>query len=198
MSANVVIISRSGENNYSNLHLHKDAAIIVNTTPVGMYPNTGKSPLNLDIFDRLEGVLDIIYNPSRTQLLLDAEERGIPTENGLWMLVAQAKESAEWFTGYSIPDEMIGLIHDKLRKQMENIILIGMPVCGKTTIGTLLAKELGKEFIDSDKEIEKAAQMSIPDLFEQHGEECFRQWETKILGEICKKSGSGDLRHRNS
>ena len=189
MGADVVIISRSGENNYANLHLHKDAAIIVNTTPVGMYPNTGASPVNLDIFDKLEGVLDIIYNPSRTQLLLDAEKRGIPTENGLWMLVAQAKESAEWFTGHTIPDDMIAYIHHKLRKQMENIILVGMPGCGKTTIGKLLAQQLGKEFVDSDKEIEKATQMSIPELFENHGEEYFRQWETKVLGEICKRSG---------
>lgn len=189
MGAHVVIISRSGENNYNNLHLHKDAAIIVNTTPVGMYPNTGISPIDLDLFEHLEGVLDIIYNPARTQLLLDAEKRGILTENGLWMLVAQAKESAEWFTGKKIPDDMIGYIHRKLRLQMENIILIGMPGCGKSTVGKLLAKELDKEFIDADSEIVKAAQMPIPELFEKYGEDVFRQWETKVLSEIGKRSG---------
>lgn len=189
MGAHVVIISRSGENNYNNLHLHKDAAIIVNTTPVGMYPNTGISPIDLDLFEHLEGVLDIIYNPARTQLLLDAEKRGIPTENGLWMLVAQAKESAEWFTGKKIPDDMIGYIHRKLRLQMENIILIGMPGCGKSTVGKLLAKELDKEFIDADSEIVKTAQMPIPELFEKYGEDVFRQWETKALSEIGKRSG---------
>ena len=189
MGAHVVIISRSGENNYNNLHLHKDAAIIVNTTPVGMYPNTGISPIDLDLFEHLEGVLDIIYNPARTQLLLDAEKRGISTENGLWMLVAQAKESAEWFTGSVIPDDKIGYIHQKLRLQMENIILIGMPGCGKSTVGKLLAKELGKQFIDADSEIVKAAQMPIPELFEKYGEEVFRHWETKVLGEIGKQSG---------
>ena len=106
LGATVVIISRSGQNHYGNLYLHGDASVIVNTTPVGMYPNTGTAPLNLKDFPRLEGVLDVIYNPARTQLLLDAEVLGLPHENGLWMLVAQAKEDAvkalkEEFEGYN-------------------------------------------------------------------------------------------------
>ena len=97
MKADVIVISRSGENNYANIANHRDASIIVNTTPVGMYPYVGISPVDLGVFPNLEGVLDIIYNPAKTQLLLDAEARGLIVENGLWMLVAQAKESAEWF-----------------------------------------------------------------------------------------------------
>ena len=121
----VTVISRTGDNNYQNLHLHQDAAVIVNTTPVGMYPNTNVSPLDLSLFPRLEGVLDIIYNPARTKLLLDAEARELVTMNGLWMLVAQAKEAAEWFTGEAIADNAIEAIHASLRRRMEN----GRSVC---------------------------------------------------------------------
>ena len=184
-----VVISRSGENNYSNLHLHADASVIVNATPVGMFPHTDDSPIDLALFPMLEGVLDLIYNPARTKLLQQAEERGLIAENGLWMLVAQAKESAEWFTGQQISDEAIANIHAKLRFQMENIILVGMPGCGKSTIGKLLANALGKTFVDADKEIVKVAGMSIPDIFAERGEEGFRQIETQVLANLGKKSG---------
>lgn len=188
LGANVVIISRSGENNYSNLHLHQDASVIVNTTPVGMYPNTGVSPLDLDLFPKLEGVLDIIYNPARTRLLLDAAERNIPCENGLWMLVAQAKEAAEWFTGTKINNDVIPEIYEKMCKRMENIVLIGMPGCGKSTIGKLLAEALGREFVDADAEIIRTAGMPIPEIFEKFGEEGFRKFESKVLAELGQKS----------
>ena len=188
LGANVVIVSRSGENNYDNLHLHQDAAMIVNTTPVGMYPKAGISPVNLDLFPHLEGVLDIIYNPARTKLLLDATKRNIPCENGLWMLVAQAKEAAEWFTGTKISDGMIPEIYKKMCKQMENIVLIGMPGCGKSTIGKLLAQELGLSFVDTDAEIVRKAGMSIPKIFERHGEDGFRKIETQVLSELGQKS----------
>ena len=184
-----VVISRSGENNYANLHLHADASVIVNATPVGMFPNTSASPIDLAFFPILEGVLDLIYNPARTKLLQQAEERGLVAENGLWMLVAQAKESAEWFTGQKISDEAIASIHAKLRLQMENIILVGMPGCGKSTIGKLLANELGKTFVDADEEIVNTTGMSIPDIFAKCGEEGFRKIETQVLAELGKKSG---------
>lgn len=187
--ANVVVISRSGENNYANINRHSDASVIVNATPIGMYPNVGVSPVDLDLFPDLEGVLDIIYNPARTQLLLDAERRGLITENGLWMLVAQAKESAEWFTGTKISDEKIAQIHAILRRQMENIVLIGMPGCGKSTIGQMLAAQLNKKFIDADAEIVKQAGMPIPQIFEISGEEGFRKWESQILAQFGKESG---------
>ena len=187
--AQVVVISRSGENNYDNLHLHADAAIIVNTTPLGMYPHTGEAPLDVSRFPKLEGVLDIVYNPARTQIMLDAENLGIPTMNGLWMLVAQAKEAAEWFTNSVISDEKISEIYEILRSQMENIVLIGMPGCGKSTVGRLLAEQTGKEFVDADKKIAQLAGKSIPEIFAQDGEEVFRSFETKALEELGKRSG---------
>lgn len=187
--AKVIVISRSGVNNYENLHLHKDTSVIVNATPVGMYPDNGVSPIDLTLFPELEGVVDLIYNPARTKLLLDAENRGIIAENGLWMLVAQAKESAEWFTGAKIPDSKISEIYETLKLQMENIILVGMPGCGKSTIGALLAEKLGRTYIDADAAIVAKAGISIPEIFATSGEVAFRQLETAVLSEICKKSG---------
>lgn len=189
LGSNVVIISRSGVNNYQNLHLHCDASVIVNTTPVGMYPHVGISPVNLDLFPKLEGVLDVVYNPARTQLLLDAEKRGLVTRNGLLMLVAQAKEAAEWFTDGKICDNVIPSIHAILRQQMENTVLIGMPGCGKTTVGQLLAEKTGRKFVDADKEIVRLAGKSIPEVFTEDGEGVFRNLETEVLAELGKRSG---------
>lgn len=189
LGANVIVISRSGDNNYGNIHLHSDAAVIVNATPVGMYPAVGISPVDLAAFPMLEGVLDVIYNPARTQLLLDAERRGLITANGLLMLVAQAKESAEWFTGSTISDEQISRIHGILKQQMENIVLIGMPGCGKSTVGKLLAESLNKQFIDADDEIVAAAGKPIPRIFAEDGESVFRNWESQILEKLGKQSG---------
>lgn len=189
LGADVVVISRSGENNYENLDRHADAAVIVNTTPVGMYPNTGKSPLSLEHFPALEGVLDVVYNPARTQILLDASARGLITENGVWMLVAQAKESAEWFTGRKIEDEVIARIHRALRRQMENIILIGMPGCGKTTVGQQLAQALGRRFVDADEALEAKAGRKITQIIPAEGEAAFRTLETETLAELGKQSG---------
>lgn len=189
MGAQVVVISRSGENNYDNLHRHADAAVIVNTTPVGMYPKTGVSPIGLERFQKLEGVLDVVYNPARTQLLLDAESRGLIAMNGLWMLVAQAKESAEWFAGVQIPDGKIAKIHGLLRAQMENTVLIGMPGCGKTTVGQALATMQGKRFVDADAVLEERVGRKITDIIPTDGEEAFRQMETDTLAELGKQSG---------
>lgn len=189
MGAEVIIISRSGKNNYENLQLHSDAAVIVNTTPVGMYPNVGVSALRLDGFPALEGVLDVVYNPARTQLLLDAEQRGLVAMNGLWMLVAQAKESAEWFSDKSIDDSAIGEIHRKLRSQMENIILIGMPGCGKTTVGTALAEQRGMKFVDADIQLEQDTGRKITDIIPSDGEAAFRHLETETLRKLGKESG---------
>lgn len=189
LGAQVVVISRSGENNYHNLHLHQDASVIVNTTPVGMYPNTGVSPIDLNLFPQLEGVLDVVYNPARTQILLDAEKRGLVAMNGLWMLVAQAKESAEWFTGSAIDQNKIPEIHGCLRRQMENIVLIGMPGCGKSTIGRLLAQETGKQFVDADEALEVRLGRKITDIIPQDGEAAFRRMESDTLSELGKQSG---------
>lgn len=188
MGANVIVISRSGKDNYSNLHLHKDASVIVNCTPVGMYPNTGIAPLDLKAFPDLEGVLDMVYNPARTQLLLDAEKLGLPYENGLWMLVAQAKEAAEYFGNKSLPDTVIGNVYKKMSGKMQNIVLIGMPGCGKSTIASLLGEKLGRKVVDADQEIVKLAGKSIPEIFADDGEETFRNLETQVLAELGKQS----------
>ena len=183
LGAQVVIISRSGENNYENLDLHRDAAVIVNCTPVGMYPNAGISPIDLDLFPHLEGVLDMIYNPARTKLLLDGEKRGLVAVNGLLMLVAQAKESAEWFLGQKISEDKM------LKRQMENIILIGMPGSGKSTVGAILAQKTGKRLVDADTYLVEKAGKSIPDIFAEGGEAAFRTLETEVLNELGKCSG---------
>ena len=189
IGAQVVIISRSGENNYENLHLHRDAAVIVNCTPVGMYPKPGISPIDLDLFPHLEGVLDLIYNPARTKLLLDAADKGLIAVNGLFMLVAQAKESAQWFLNREISGEKIPQIHHLLRRQMENIILIGMPGSGKTTVGAILAQKTGKQMVDADAYLVAKAGKSIPEIFAEGGEAAFRAWETEVLAELGKQSG---------
>ena len=188
LGAHVVIISRSGENNYQNLHLHQDASVIVNTTPVGMYPHNGEAPLDLRRFPALEGVLDVIYNPAKTQLLLDAEALGIPHDNGLWMLVAQAKEAAEYFSGKQIPDSRIETIYNRLSAQMQNIVLIGMPGCGKSTIAAALSQKLGRTVMDADVQIEKLAGKTIPEIFTNDGEQAFRDLETRVLAELGKQS----------
>ena len=187
LGAEVIEISRSGENNYVNYTTHSDAVLLVNATPVGMYPNNGESLVDLGKLPRLRCVLDMVYNPSRTKLLLDAEARGVHYENGLPMLVAQAKRAAEIFTGNKIADKVCERILCKLNKQMQNIILIGMPGCGKSTIGHLLAQTLGREFIDADAEIVSHIG-DIPTFFAQHGEARFREVETEVLRELGKRS----------
>ena len=189
MDAQTVVISRTGENNYNNISRHRDAAIIVNATPVGMYPNTGVSPVDLTQFPHLEGVLDVIYNPARTQLLMDAERRGMVAMNGLWMLISQAIEASSLMTGVPLPEEKAEDVHRILRRQMENMILIGMPGCGKSTVGRLIAEEMGKTFVDTDAEIEKIAKKSIPRIFAEDGEAVFRSLETQVLAELGKQSG---------
>ena len=188
-ASEVVIISRTGENNYENLHLHKDAAIVVNTTPVGMYPNNGESPVSLDAFPCCEGVLDLIYNPQKTALLLEAEAKGIPCAGGLTMLVAQAKRASELFRDVQLEDNLIPQITDNLQKKMRNIVLIGMPGCGKSTVAAALSAELDMPVVDADAEIVKTAGCTIPEIFEKSGEEGFRKIESQVLTELGKRTG---------
>ena len=185
----VKVISRSGDDNYTNLDKHSDAEVIVNTTPVGMYPNNGKSPVDLALFPKLEGALDVIYNPARTAFMLQAEELGIKNAGGLYMLTAQAKRSSELFTGKVVDDKEISRITDILSLGMRNIILIGMPGCGKSEIGRLLAEQTGRMFIDADAAVEESAGCPIPDIFKNEGEAGFRLIETKVLEELGKLSG---------
>lgn len=186
----VVFISRSGENNYQNLSRHADADFIVNTTPVGMYPNNLKAPLSLSEFPNLSGVLDIVYNPQKTKLILDAERLGIPAHSGLLMLVAQGKRAAELFLGHDIPDSETDRIFKKLSTEMQNIVLVGMPGCGKTTVGKALAEQLNRPFFDADEEILKRTGKSAEAWIEACGEAVFRQKETEVLESLCKQSGT--------
>ncbi len=188
--AAVVSISRRGEDNYNNLDRHADARLLVNTTPLGMYPNNGVSPVDLAFFPELEAVLDVVYNPKRTALLLRAEERGVPCAGGLTMLVAQAKRSSEIFLGRELPAGEIARITALLDASMQNIILIGMPGCGKSTVGKCLSELLGRPYAEADREIERAAGMSIPEIFAREGEEGFRARETAVLAELGKQSGT--------
>lgn len=187
--AEVTVLSRRGEQNYSTLAAHADATLVVNATPVGMYPNNGARLIDLDLLPQCRCVLDLIYNPARTRLLLDAEERKIRRENGLSMLVAQAKRAAELFTGKMIPDAVCTDILRTLEREMHNVILIGMPGCGKTSVGTLLAQRLGRPFFDADAEIERHLGCTIPAFFAREGENAFRAVETQVLAELGKRSG---------
>ena len=173
----ITVISRSGPDNYGNLDRHGDAEIVVNTTPVGMYPGNGAAPVDLSAFPRCEGVLDVIYNPRRTALLLQAEALGIPCCDGLPMLVAQAKTAEERFFGKPISDEENERILSQLRREMGNIVLIGMPGSGKSSIGQLLADLTGREAVDIDQKIMDRAGCSIPEIFAQGGEAAFRALE---------------------
>ena len=185
----VVVISRTGENNYENLDRHLDAKLLINATPLGMYPNNGESPVDLTRFSALDGVLDVVYNPARTALMLQAEQLGIPHASGLSMLVAQAKKACEYFTGNPVPDAEIDRIERLLSRQMENIILIGMPGCGKSSVGKALAAVLNRTFLDADEEIVRRAGCSIPEIFAAQGEAGFRRAESAVLADLGKQSG---------
>ena len=185
----VVVISRTGENNYDNLDRHQDAAVIVNATPVGMYPNTAASPVDLRQFPRCEGVLDLIYNPARTALLQQAETLGIPHLGGLYMLAEQARCAAQLFTGEVIPAIRTQEAYRTLRSRMENRILVGMPGCGKSTVGRALAAQLDRPFVDTDAELEKVLHMPVGEYITHYGEEAFRKEETALLAQLGKSSG---------
>lgn len=188
--ASVVVISRSGPDSYDNLDRHADARLVVNTTPVGMYPKNGAAALDIRRFPRCEAVLDVVYNPARTRLMLDAEACGIPAFGGLLMLVEQARRAAEIFTGNQIDAAVTGRLTAKLARETQNIALIGMPGCGKTTVGRALADLLGRPFYDADEQIETRAGRKIPDIFAQDGEAAFRRLETEVLAELSRQSGA--------
>ena len=189
LGAHVTVISRSGEDNYTNLERHADAQVIVNTTPVGMYPNTGKAAVDLRQFPQCALVLDVVYNPARTALLLQAEARSIPCSDGLPMLVAQAVAAEERFFNRSIPAGENERILVQLRREMTNLILIGMPGSGKTTVGEALSRLTGREAVDLDQMIETTAGCSIPEIFQREGESGFRARERAAAEEAGKRTG---------
>lgn len=187
--AEVAVFSRHDALPYSRLAEHSDAVLAVNATPVGMYPHNGERLVDLDLLPRLRCVLDLIYNPARTRLLLDAEARGLRCEGGLPMLVAQARRAAEHFTGAQIPDARCEEILHRLTRETQNLVLIGMPGCGKTTVGKLLASRLGRPFFDADAELLSKLGCDIPTFFASRGEAAFREAETAVLAALGSRSG---------
>jgi len=184
-----VVVSRSGEENYENLHRHADAELIVNTTPVGMFPDVEAAPLDLSLFPCCSLVLDLIYNPAKTSLMLQADTLGIENRGGIGMLSAQAVKAAElWgLRDPSAPDP-VAMIAQRVQRDMKSIALIGMPGCGKSSIGQKLAEMTGRAFIDVDELIVRMAGKPIPEIFAQEGETAFRALETQALAAAAKES----------
>lgn len=174
---------------------HNDAGIIVNTTPVGMYPNADACPIDLGLFDSVEGVLDAIYNPLRTKLILDAKKRGIKAEGGLYMLVAQGVRASEIFLDTTYPEGTVEKIYKRILAEKENIVLIGMPSSGKSTVGRMLGERLQREFLDTDELIVSEEGRDIPSIFRELGEGEFREIECRIVNNCshlnCKILATG-------
>ena len=188
---NITFVSRSGYINYENVYEKcPDANVIINCTPVGMYPKSnGEAPVALEKFKRCSGVLDMIFNPAKTKLLLDAERLGIPSANGLLMLVAQAKRACELFLGERVADSETDRIASLIAKETGNIILVGMPGCGKTTVASLLAEITGRKLIDTDEMITAASGKTPAQIINSCGEEEFRQIEHEQIKSAGKMSG---------
>lgn len=168
------------------LKYHTDADVIINTTPCGMYPKNEDCIIDLTVFTKLEGVIDAIYNPLRTNLVLNAKEDCIQAEGGLYMLVAQAVRAVEIFKDCTLDESIINKVFNNLVKTKENIVLIGMPSSGKTTIGQMIALKLNKKFIDTDELIKEKIKVEIKDYFEKFGEEAFRDIEEEVIKEVSK------------
>lgn len=186
----ILRVSRSGNDGaltYGELtEKHSDTEIIVNTTPVGMYPDIYGLSLDISAFPALSGVIDAVYNPLRTPLVSDALARGIKAEGGLYMLVAQGVRASEIFLDKEYPGGTLDRIYGNILRRKENIVLIGMPASGKTTVGRLLKNRLGRELLDTDSLIEEKTGMKIPEIFEKYGEAEFRRLETEVIKEVSR------------
>ena len=187
--AKSIVVIDKDDNTPEGIAPHRDAEIIVNTTPVGMYPKNMISPVSLDDFPDTQAVLDVVYNPARTALMLDAEKRGIAAVGGLSMLVAQAAKGFEHFTGDSREEGIIGSVLAQITARSSNLILVGMPGCGKSSVGAIIADKLDREFFDADAEFEKMHSITPADAIRTLGEEKFREMETETISILGKLSG---------
>ncbi len=169
---------------------HRDAEIIINTTPAGMFPEDDKAPLELEGFTSLSGVVDVVYNPIRTRLVSEARNLGIPAEGGLYMLVAQAVRASEIFTDTSYPKGTVDSVYERILARKENIVLVGMPSSGKSTVGKILAEELSLPFYDTDAMIEERVKIPIKEIFKRYGEEKFRDLESEVIKDVAKGTGA--------
>ena len=188
----ILTASRTGKDGaltYEQAAARSDVQIVVNTTPCGMYPQTGQCLLDIAALPQMEAVLDVVYNPFSTELVLRAKDRGLVAAGGFEMLVAQAVYAAEYFTGRTLDCEtLIPKISRELQKELQNVVLIGMPGCGKSTVGAVLAQKLGKTFVDADAEIERRTGKAIPDIFAQEGEETFRRYEADVIADLTRQN----------
>ena len=188
----ILTASRTGKDGaltYEQAAARSDVQIVVNTTPCGMYPQTGQCLLDIAALPQLQAVLDVVYNPFSTELVLRAKDKGLAAAGGFEMLVAQAVYAAEYFTGRALDCEtLIPKISRELQKELQNVVLIGMPGCGKSTVGAALAQKLGKTFVDADAEIERRTGKAIPDIFAQEGEEAFRRYEADVIADLTRQN----------
>lgn len=189
----VYYVSRSGKNGSVTYEQavteHSDAQVIINATPVGMFPKQDGRPIDISAFPKLEGVLDAIYNPLRTNLVLDAQEKGIPAEGGLYMLSAQAVHAAAVFQDIPLDESLVDKAFKSVKNDKQNIVLIGMPSSGKTTVGKILSEKCGKELADTDEYIVKKIGMPISDFFARFGEAEFRKIEKETVAELAATGG---------
>ena len=192
-AAEVIRVSRTARENAVTYEeaaeRHRDARILINTTPCGMYPRGGECPVNLDEYPELEAAADAVYNPLRTNLVLEARKRGIPAEGGLFMLTAQAVRAAELFRDRMYPAETADNIYRELLREKENMVLIGMPGSGKSTVSAALQAATGRPAADTDKLIEQKAGKTIPEIFRENGEIVFRDLESEVIREVSARSG---------
>ena len=189
----VFYVSRSGKDGSISYEQavteHSDAQIIINATPVGMFPKQDGRPIDISTFPKLEGVIDAIYNPLRTNLILDAQERGIPAEGGLYMLSAQAVHASAVFRDIPIDESLVDKAFKSVKNDKQSIVLIGMPSSGKTTVGKILAEKCGKQLADTDEYIVRKIGMPISDFFAKHGEAEFRKIEKETVAELSATGG---------
>ena len=184
----IVTVSRRGPVTYDDLAAHRDAEVIVNTTPVGMYPNNGERLLSLADFPKCRGVLDVIYNPLRTPLVLEAEAKGIPASGGLPMLVGQAAEAARLFAGEGVPEARVERVTETFTRELTSVVLIGMPGSGKSSVGEAVAELLDRPFLDTDSEFERRFG-PVPDYIEREGEAAFRARESEVVCDLGRRTG---------
>lgn len=189
----VIRVSRSGKEGAVTYEQaaaeHADAEILINTTPCGMYPRCGECPADLDLFPALKAVADAVYNPLRTNLVLEARRRGIPAEGGLFMLTAQAVRAAELFRDTEYPPETADRIFRQLMREKENMVLIGMPGSGKSTVSAALHARTGRPVVDTDALVEQKAGKPIPEIFREDGEKAFRDLESEVVAEVSARGG---------
>ena len=183
----IITVSRSKSENHITYdeatNEHSDANVIINTTPSGMYPDCDSQPIDVSAFKNLEGVVDVVYNPLCTNLVLDAKKRGIKAEGGLYMLVMQAVVAVEKFLHKKIEKDAVNNVFASILSSKENIVLTGMPGSGKSTVGKLLNID-GFTFVDTDEEIVKRCGCSIKELIDSKGEKCFRDLETEVIKDV--------------